>query len=479
MNKATIYLNYSQNNNEQWIKLYFKKEQVLLERIRNNEWIEYRMDQNAYCVKNAANAIGLIREVFSDIAIINQRYLSAIVPMRSSEMVVGSNTIFTGILETQPKSGTVTLTPIRSEYGRFIVIQFKYDRSIIYQLKNCRYSTYHTNLKHWVIQAQKSQLKGFIEHMHPLLTLALSQKLKIKDHNLIRLLYEQHYKKTLDYKSCPDTYLRTLFLNNYSENTIRTYYSLFLRFINCYKATTQDEIDQFDSSNINQYHDLMVQSGKYGYTWMNQSINAIKFYYVKVLKRKLEFDHIIRPKQQKKLPRVWTKKEIHQIINSIDNLKHRAIISLIYCGGLRVGEVLNLETRDIIVDQMLMHIRGAKGKKDRYTLLAHSSLKLLREYYKEYKPKKHLFDGQYGGKYSASSVRKVFHTALVNAKMTYKGHLHDLRHSFATHLLESGVDLRYIQEILGHSSSKTTEIYTHVCNKNFSQIINPLDSLDV
>ena len=210
-----------------------------------------------------------------------------------------------------------------------------------------------------------------------------------------------------------------------------------------------------------------------------QVVNAIKLYYKGYLKRELQLEHIIRPKTAKTLPKVWSKTEMAQLLNSIDNLKHKTLLSLLYGSGLRIGEVLKLRIEDVDSKRMRLRILGAKGKKDRYSIIGPKVLTLLREYYKAYQPKKLLFAGQFGGQYSPTSAGKILLKAIEISGVPKRGGLHSLRHSFATHLLEAGTDLRYIQELLGHSSSTTTEIYTHVSNKHLSQIKSPLDDLFV
>ena len=172
-----------------------------------------------------------------------------------------------------------------------------------------------------------------------------------------------------------------------------------------------------------------------------------------------------------------SKEEIALIIKTIDNLKHKMIISILYSGGLRRSEILYLKISDIHSDRGLLRINGAKGKKDRFTLLSQALLEPLREYYRQYHPKIYLFEGQKGGQYSAESISKILKNSAKKAGINRVVTPHMLRHSFATHLLEQGTDLRYIQELLGHSSSKTTEIYTHVAVKNFKNIINPIDDI--
>lgn len=178
-----------------------------------------------------------------------------------------------------------------------------------------------------------------------------------------------------------------------------------------------------------------------------------------------------------KLPKVLSEKEVTAILNAVYNLKHKAMLLLIYSAGLRAGELINLRIEDIDSEQMRVFVRSGKGKKDRVTILSHKALTVLREYFKKYRPKEYLFEGQFGGKYSDSSLRRVFGNALKKAGNSKKVTLHSLRHSFATHLLERGVDMRYIQMLLGHNSSKTTEIYTHITHKGWQKIESPLDKL--
>jgi len=184
-----------------------------------------------------------------------------------------------------------------------------------------------------------------------------------------------------------------------------------------------------------------------------------------MLKRKFVFE-VKRPRKDNKLPVVLSKEEVAKILDSVDNIKHKAILMLVYSAGLRVGEVVKLKPEDIDSKRKLVFVKGAKGRKDRYTLLSEATLKALREYWKEYRPTKWLFPGP-------DKERHITIRTAQRIEVT----IHSLRHSFATHLLENGIDLRYIQELLGHKSSKTTEIYTHVSSKDFMRIRNPLDQM--
>lgn len=269
-------------------------------------------------------------------------------------------------------------------------------------------------------------------------------------------------------------YEEQLMIKRYSYNTIKTYKSCFKEFIAFYPTKTLSTIKNSDIQNFMLH---LIRNKNIARSTQNQYINAIKFYFEKVLRRPKEAYQWNRPRTAKKLPHVFTEQEVMRIIQSIKNLKHKCIILTIYSAGLRLSEVLNLRISDIHSKESCIFIRDAKGNKDRYTLLSEKLLLTLREYYITYKPSFWLFEGANGGEYSKSSVQAIFKRALIKAKIEKNGTIHTLRHSFATHLLERGVNLRYIQALLGHNSIKTTEIYTHISKQNLKKIASPLDFL--
>lgn len=187
------------------------------------------------------------------------------------------------------------------------------------------------------------------------------------------------------------------------------------------------------------------------------------------------FYAIERPMKRERLPEVISKQDAKAMISATQNIKHRCILSILYSAGLRRNELINLKITNIDSKRMLINIKNGKGGKDRYSLLSRSVLEDLRKYYVEYKPKKYLFEGANGGTYSSTSINKIVEKAATRAGIRKKMTPHMLRHSFATHLLEAGTDLRHIQVLLGHNSSKTTEIYTHVAINSFNNIKNLLD----
>ncbi len=278
-------------------------------------------------------------------------------------------------------------------------------------------------------------------------------------------------KTDKNYRICPEEYLLKLELKKYSNNTVKTYVNSFELFINHYKNR---ELMDLNENDVRLYLQKLIQENKSN-SYLNQAINSIKFYYEAVKGMPNRFYSIERPRKEQKLPKVLSKEEIKAIISSIENIKHKCIVSLLYSSGLRRSELLNLKIEDIDSKRMLVKVNLGKGNKDRYTLLSKTVLEDLRIYYKAYKPKEWLFEGQFKDQYSAQSIAKILNNAALKAKIKKNVSPHMLRHSFATHLLESGTDLRYIQSLLGHSSSKTTEIYTHVAVSAFNLIKNPLD----
>lgn len=274
-----------------------------------------------------------------------------------------------------------------------------------------------------------------------------------------------------DYRQCPEAYLAKLELKRYAGNTVRVYVNFFEQFINHYRGKPLLEINESD---IRAYLKMLINKNM-SHSSLNQTINAIKFYYEVVLGMPNRFYDLERPRREYRLPKVLAKETIITMIDRTQNLKHKCIIEMLYSSGIRRNELLNLKVTDVDSKRMLVRINNAKGSKDRLTLLAQRTLANLRLYYKEYAPKEYLFEGQKGGKYSAESVGAIVRRAATRTRLKQTVTPHMLRHSFATHLLESGVDLRQIQLLLGHGSTKTTEIYTHVASTSFSTIKNPLD----
>ena len=266
---------------------------------------------------------------------------------------------------------------------------------------------------------------------------------------------------------------RELRLRGFRAKTRKAYTGHARRLVNHFSKPPE----QISGDDIRGYLTDQLKRGA-SHSYVNQCISAIKFLYHRALQSDYRLDGLPRPKKEQKLPSVLNQSEALRILQAIDNVKHRAILLLTYSAGLRVGEVVRLRCEDIDTERMMIHIRQGKQRKDRYTMLSEVALTVLREYARRYQPKTWLFPGAgYGRHLHERSVQKVFQRARIKAGITKPVTVHSLRHSFATHLLEAGTDLRYIQELLGHKNSKTTEIYTHVSKRDIGRIRSPLDGL--
>ncbi|NCB44435.1 MAG: hypothetical protein EOM59_17725 [Clostridia bacterium] len=265
-------------------------------------------------------------------------------------------------------------------------------------------------------------------------------------------------------------------LEGYSEVTIKTYVSNIAHLASFYKTSA----DLLTVDQIRDYILRNITEKKLSKSWMNSTISALKLLFVDVLKREWNMLDIPRPRMNKKVPVILSREEVQRILNSKTNVKHRAILMLIYSGGLRLGEVCRLKIADIDSGRMLIHLKKAKGDKERYTILSAAALDFLRIYYRLYKPKEWLFEGRLSRvAISKRSVQQIFKQALVKSNVRKDVGIHALRHSFATHLLEQGVALPIIQQMLGHTSLRTTSGYLHVQQHSMQGVVSPLDTLSI
>ena len=269
---------------------------------------------------------------------------------------------------------------------------------------------------------------------------------------------------------------RELILRGYSPGTLKIYVHHAKRFVRYFMKSPMD----LDEGNIYEYLLYLSEVERVSTSYRDQAVSAIKFLYGNVLKRPFVAGQLPRPKKEFKLPPVLGTKEVERLLKAVRNRKHLAILMLIYSSGLRVSEVVRLRPADIDSERRMIHVRGGKGKKDRHTVLSDVALEFLREYWMTYRPKDWLFPGQRRGSHiKVRSVQKIVESARERSRIRKAFSTHTLRHSFATHLLERGTDLRLIQELLGHKSSKTTEIYTHVTKRDIARIVSPLDNLSI
>ena len=297
------------------------------------------------------------------------------------------------------------------------------------------------------------------------------------DENRERFKLPPRFVQNPEHAQKIDNFKRWLASKRYAENTIQTYTDALKSFLAFYN---EKPIAVFDSQDLITYNNDYILKNKLSSSFQNQIVNAIKLFFKSIEHQQMNPELLHRPKKEKTLPNVLSKEEVKMILEAHTNIKHKTMLSVIYSCGLRRSEVLNLTPNDIDSKRGVIIIRQAKGKKDRIAPLSEKILIMLREYYKLYMPKVWLFEGQKAGEqYDERSIQLVLKQALAKTKITKPVTLHWLRHSYATHLHEGGIDIRNIQVLLGHKSSSTTDIYTHVSNKTIQQIKSPFDDLDI
>ena len=388
--------------------------------------------------------------------------------------------------EQAPKSGIeIKISAATHKAENVLLIKFPYHFNLITVVKKIEAVQWSETLKCWYVSNNPENLKQIFSVFKGLAWVDAKELFenneriepaKTKPGGIIKreLLSEKVNAQIIEKMNSLKLFMKS---RRYSESTIKTYVASLEKFFRFYNDKQAEEIS---NSDITKFNNEFILANNYSATVQNQVVNALKLFYKITEHRKINIEQIERPKRAKTLPNVLSKEEITSILTASSNIKHRAMLSVIYACGLRRSELLNLKPADIDSNRNLLIIRKAKGMKDRVVPLSDKIISMLRDYYKAYKPEHWLFEGwKKGEKYSEESLAKVLKNAVNLTNIHKPVTLHWLRHSYATHLLENGTDLRYIQEILGHKSSKTTEIYTHVSNKSLQKIKSPFDDLDI
>lgn len=422
---------------------------ILTFRFANWDKVQY-----VWVIPNFSNNLALIKEYFKE---------------RIGQIIVHQDT------ETKTKNNSPFLHSnevlgLKTQTGRLKLL-FKFNKNLVAAIKKMPFWSWDNKNKWWTIPFSD---KIIIDIQEIIQSEGLNFRLEDEIIDTNKVMRKSEANTPL-YRPCPEKMLHKLQELRYSPNTIKTYKSLFEELINHYPT---HDIDKIDEQMIVAFCRYLVIDRKVSASYQNQAINAIKFYYEKVSGGHRKFYNLERPNKERALPTVLNTQEVGAILKASSNLKHQTILTVIYSAGLRISELINLKIKDIDSIRMQIRIEQGKGKKDRYTLLSPKTLDLLRTYFKAYQPKNYLFEGQNKEQYTARSVQAFFKEICQKVGIKKKVSVHTLRHSFATHLLENGTDLRYIQALLGHESSKTTEVYTHVTTKGFDQIKSPLDNLD-
>ena len=367
----------------------------------------------------------------------------------------------------------IDIKPLYHQRKNQIGIYFKYDKKLIELAKSigCVFSNTH---RCWYIENTQENKKEVYKIFKGV---AEVDSIQLFETPLVKL------PKPVEKLSELDTDLKGKLLKfkywmrnkRYAEGTIKTYIDAIQTF---FRFFADKPIHKITNQDVIIFSNEYILANNYSVTFQNQVVNAVKLFYRTQQDKLIEPDNLIRPRKSYKLPNVLSKEEVKVILEAHGNIKHKVMLSLIYACGLRRSELIGLKLLDVDSKRKLLLIRNGKGAKDRIIPLSEKLINVLRDYYKAYRPQIWLFEGQKKGEqYSEGSLQQVFKQALEKARIKKPASLHWLRHSYATHLLEGGTDLRYIQTLLGHKSSKTTEIYTHVSEKSLSNITSPFDTL--
>lgn len=343
------------------------------------------------------------------------------------------------------------------------MVRFTYDKKLVTLVKSIKDTYWSQNLTAWYLKNTPENLKKITTLFKGITEVDTS---KINKKVLFKRNLTESEKKLLN------TFYLFLKGKRYSKSTIQTYTFFIADFVNFH---TKIPLDELTNRSVELFIEKVFIERDYSISSQRQFISALKIFIIFCPQTKINDLVLERPKKSRKLPSVLSQEEVLEIIRCTQNLKHRAILALIYSCGLRISELTNLELVDFHIERKQLIVKNGKGRKDRYVSLADSFLPLLSNYYYSYKPKIYFVEGQNGGKYSTESVRQFLRKSCARARIKKTVTPHTLRHSYATHLLENGVDIRYIQSLLGHAKPETTMIYTHVRRKDLMEIQNPLD----
>ncbi len=362
----------------------------------------------------------------------------------------------------------ITLRKIVHRNSIRIALEFDYNYALIQEVKKIEGASWSRTLKCWYVDDRK----GMPEKIRKVLAGKAIINEKLSDSRINKKGLIKNRDLTEETKKYIASYEKFLRGKRYSESTVKTYSTFIADFLNYHN---NKEVSHFNNRDVELFCENFLAPNQYSVSTQRQFISALKLLTQFSPEVKIEELQLKRPRKSRILPTVLSKEEVLQLLVSTRNLKHRAALTMMYSAGLRISELLNLRLSDINIERRQVFIHMAKGRKDRVVILAESFIPMFRNYLISYTPRHYFIEGAGGKAYSAGSVRAVIKRSALKAGISKRVTPHTLRHSYATHLLESGIDIRYIQELLGHQRPETTMIYTHVSRKDLLSITSPLD----
>ena len=463
------------------IGIFFDYDEKLKSVVRSIPGSLFSGSNSCFYVDDSEENLKIVLKAFRDVAEVDISHLT------KKDRFSGNSTFSSGksISEAEPSHQKSFYSPVEfriNEKEGLLVIKFlgRYDDEWIKELRSFDGCRYDMKRREWLLSWSKMTCDSLADYFagmgidvsikKQVVNEALKSERKITGDGIRA---KELGKEALDGLDMLEMHLDE---NRYSVRTRESYLSaleFFFRYFSPREPLeiTVDEISLF-------IYDYIIRLG-YSASYQNQMVSAIKTYYLISGKGKVNPDFLERPRRSRALPKVFSKDEVSRILNSARNTKHKLLLWLIYSCGLRRSEVTNIKLSDLDRERSIVHIREGKGRVDRIVPVSTKVWDKIDEYMGSYRPRVYIFEGQSGGRYSSESVYRVFKDALLRAGIKKDVGVHSLRHSYATHLHESGLDIRYIQELLGHKSSRTTEIYTHVSRRNLIAVRSPIEDLDV
>lgn len=466
MEKPVVYLNEMWHNETRLMKLFFYADGVVENSLKALDYVYYSHQYECYYMRWTDGCFEKIRADLNDVANISTKHLHYPSERNQTKQssVALAHDFSKDVVSSKPQVSMVfTLDKM------YIQLPVPFEKKWMALLSQ-QGGVFETRRQIWLFSRNENKKKILQDYFtNQGCQIIMDEK---RDDQIVNRLVRQTYKEDSEIHA----FIKAMTLQGACQRTIENYASQIKKLKEYYSGKAVCDISDDE---IRDYMFFLRQELKYSPSSQNIVVSAIKRYLLAMTDRDFNPNHIPRPVKRKTLPRVIDKESVAAILKLDLNIKHKCILYLLYSTGMRCGELLNLKVEDVSFDNNVIVVKQGKGEKDRIVLLSEKIKGLLLEYLKEQKPNIYFFEGQKGGKYSATSVQKIVKRAAHRVGIEKKTTPHVLRHSFATHLHDSGIDIRHIQVLLGHTSTKTTEIYTHVSKRDIRKLKSPLDDLDL
>ncbi|MBK3519923.1 site-specific tyrosine recombinase/integron integrase [Carboxylicivirga marina] len=462
--KPTIYLNRFKHGNTALIKLFSYENGMIEDALQALSYVYYSHHYRCYYIRDRPELIKKLRYELREHAYISDKYIN---PETLQELYKQREALAIQGNENTPNNNRVLVRCIQANNNCYLQLPHKHKWAVYLQELGCQYES---KRRIWIVPEYEKKIRVLKRYFNGEGCRFLEQARHDdkKSHHLKR----QDYKQDMDIQD----YIKILTLQGASKRTIENYASQIKKLKDYYEGKP---VSKISDEEIRDYLFFLREELSYSWSAQNIVVSAVKRYILSMTEREINELLIPRPVTKKTLPKVLEKEEIEAILRQNIFIKHKCLLYLLYATGIRCGELINLKVEDVKFDTHVIEIKKGKGDKGRIVSMPDKLKHLLLAYFRREKPSIFVFEGQNGGKYSPSSVQRVVRKAVVKAGIDKRVTPHMLRHSFATHLHDSGMDIRNIQKLLGHSSTKTTEIYTYISKRDISKLKSPLDDLDV